>query len=246
MPTSRAAARALLRGARLLLDTVLPPLCPGCERELPPRFWLCPACRRRLRPAPPGSICFRCRVERRPGGSREAGRECADPGHAGDRGWAAWWMEPPLDAVIHAFKYRDRSDLAPALGRLLAARVPLPGPAPPAGVLGVPLHRTRLRARGYDQAGLLARAAAVRWGVPPMTGLLVRSRGTRAQARLAEADRAANVASAFRAPHPSWAAGRDWVLVDDVVTTGATIQSAAGALREAGARRVVPVALALA
>jgi ComF family protein len=151
-------------------------------------------------------------------------------------------MEPPLDALIHALKYGNRPDLALPLGRLLASRVHLEGD----GLVAVPLHRTRRRERGYNQAGLLAEAAGRVWGVPVIEGLLVRSRSTAAQARLRRSERSRNVGSAFRVAVPSWARGRSFVLLDDVGTSGSTLGAAAGPLLEAGAKRVVPVTLALA
>ncbi len=153
-------------------------------------------------------------------------------------------MEPPLDALVHGLKYHGRRDLARPLGRILADRVD-PGLAG-ACLTAVPLHRTRLRARGYNQAGLLAGAAAPRWGCPPVPDALRRPRATRAQARLPESSRAGNVAGAFECREGAWIAGRSWVLVDDVATTGSTLLAAARALEAAGAARVVPVALALA
>ena len=152
-------------------------------------------------------------------------------------------MEAPLDAVVHGLKYEGRRDLAPALGRLVA-RQTTPGLVAP--VIAVPLHPTRRRERGYNQAELLARSAAVGWSLLAVTGVLERARATRPQARLPEADRAANLDGAFRVREPAWVRGRSWVLVDDVMTTGSTVLAAGEALLEAGARRVVPVALALA
>lgn len=241
---ARRAARIAARQARhALLDTLLPPLCPGCRREMASGRWLCTACRRALRAAPAGRICIVCRAEQRPRGDREAGYHCRHPEHVNLHGRAAWWMEEPLDAIIHSYKYESRDDLARALARLLVARIPT---LEADGVTSVPLHRTRRRERGYNQAALLGREAAIRWGIPWVPDLLERARATRPQARLREIDRAANVASAFRVTHPGWAAGRAWVLIDDVVTTGSTVHAAAQGLLEAGARAVIPVALAVA
>ncbi len=233
----------LRRGSRLLLDTLFPPLCPGCGVELTARRWLCGSCRRRLRRAPAGPFCPVCRVRDRPGGDREAGFDCRDPAHEAFTAYSAFWMEPPLDAVIHAFKYGGRRDLARALGRVTSVVRP---PAGEATVVGVPPHRTRRRERGYDQAGLLARAVAVRWGFLPGPAVLERQRATRPQARLSEAERAANLAGAFRLREPGWARSRSWILVDDVATTGSTLLEAGQTLLAGGARRVIGVTLAVA
>jgi ComF family protein len=213
---SRIARIACRRARRTLIDTLLPPLCPGCRCELASGRWLCTDCRRALRAAPDGPICIACRAEQRPRGDREAGYHCRRPDHVNLHGRAAWWMEEPLDAIVHGFKYEGRDDVARALARILVARIPV---LDADGVTAVPLHRTRRRERGYNQAALLGREAAIRWGIPWVPDLLERARATRPQARLAETDRAANVAFAFRPIQPGWVQGRTWVLIDDVVTT---------------------------
>jgi ComF family protein len=152
-------------------------------------------------------------------------------------------MEDPLDAVVHGFKYGGRPDLARPLGRILAAGAK---PDPGLLVLPVPLHRRRLRERGYNQAALLARAAAASWGAPAVDTVLVRTVATPPQARLPETRRHANVSGAFAVPEPGVVRGRAFVLVDDVVTTGSTLVEASRSLYAGGASRVMPVALALA
>lgn len=151
-------------------------------------------------------------------------------------------MEPPLDRVVHRLKYEGRRDLAPALGNLLARGIPDPGGL----ALAVPLHAHRARERGYNQAGLLGRKAASRWGTPWVEGALSRIRATRAQARLPRELREKNVSQAFGVRETGWVTGRRWILVDDVATSGNTLCAAAGALYAAGAARVIPVSLALA
>jgi predicted amidophosphoribosyltransferase len=145
----------------------------------------------------------------------------------------------PVADAVHALKYGGRPDAAGPLGRWLAGRVELPRGA---RVAWVPLGPGRRTARGYDQAMILAAALAREAGLPLQRGALRRVRETPPQVGRDRAARARNVAGAFAAS-PS-VAGRDVVLVDDVVTTGATAEAAVAALAAAGARSVVVVALA--
>lgn len=188
----------------------------------PPR---CPACGEDPLPASP--FCAVCDGAVEPAPAGEAGLQAG-----------ALFGGPVADAV-HALKYGGRADAALPLGRWLAGRVRLP---PGAAVVWVPLGRRRLVQRGYDQAMLLAGPLARSAGAPLLRGALRRVRETRPQVGSDRAARAANVEGAFAAS--ARVAGRDLVLVDDVVTTGATARAAAAALRAAGARSVEVVALA--
>lgn len=118
---------------------------------------------------------------------------------------------------------------------LLAARYPF---APGALLVPVPLHPVRLRSRGFNQALLLARPLGRALGLPVAPRALRRIRRTQAQPGLGAAERRVNLAGAFVVCHPATVSGRHVVLVDDVLTTGATANACAGALRAAGASRV--------
>ena len=138
----------------------------------------------------------------------------------------------PVAGLVQRFKFHE--DLA--AGRLLAGQsLPaLTGPTPQL-LLPVPLHRSRLRQRGYNQALELARYWGRCRGVPVAASLLVRCRATRSQSSLPAGERRTNLAGAFRAscPVPAHVA-----LIDDVVTTGSTVGEAARALLASGATRV--------
>lgn len=194
------------------------------DLAFPPR---CPACGDA--PSVPSPFCALC-------------DGAIDPAPAGPDGSRAGALfGGPIADAIHALKYGDRAEAAAPLGRWLAGRVVVP---PGARVAWVPLARGRRTARGYDQAMLLAGAFARAAGLRLLRGAIRRVRETPPQVGLDRAARARNVEGAFVAS-PA-VAGLDLVLVDDVVTTGATAAAATRALRAAGARGVTVVAVACA
>jgi ComF family protein len=214
-----------------LLDLLYPPRCAACGEAGEP---FCATCADAI--LPPSDGCPRCG---RSGRATTCGACLLHP-PAFDGVQAGGLFGGPLADAIHALKYGDRPALARPLGRWLAARVVLPSAAL---VVAVPLGRKRRLRRGYDQAGRLAEQLARAAGAPRLTGALRRVRETPPQVGRSRAARAANVAGAFTAD-PARVAGRELVLVDDVVTTGATADAAARALLAAGAARVTVVALA--
>ncbi len=226
---------------RGLLDLLLPPACAVCEALLDaPGEVLCPDCLAELAPLG-GAACARCGL---PG---------ADPCPAcrGEPGplallRAGWAYEGALQQAVLRMKLGRRIELAEALGARLAA-LALPGWDWPALdlVVPVPLHARRLHARGFNQAAVIARALTRRHGLPLSLDHLVRPRSTPEQARAPDrAARRANVRGAFavRSGHPF--GGKLVALVDDVITTGATLEAAAEALLAAGAREVRGLAVA--
>ena len=201
-----------------LLDLVFPPRCPGCRAR---GVLLCPRC------------IEQCKALRLPSGvlPRRSMLITAT---------GLYHYDAPLRQAIHAFKYRRRRTLAGPLGDLLVAALPDAVRACDA-VVPVPLHPGRLRERGFNQSALLAERVAAILGLP-LAGGLGRVRATPHQVGLDRIAREENVRGAF-----VWegAAPPDTVLlVDDVLTTGATIQECARALRAAGAREVKAIALA--
>jgi ComF family protein len=226
---------------------LLPSWCSGCDVRLPWRpspLGLCPTCRRDL-PRPPSNRCPWCAATTP---QEPRGRPCPSCQRrppAFDGLVAAWSYRPPIDEVIRRLKYGRLEFLADDLGAGLAAAV---GAA--AGrhdwVTAVPLHWRRRRARGYDQAALLAVATARGLGLP-YRSFLVRVRSTPPQVSRTAALRRANLAGAFRCRiwRAAALAGADILLVDDVATTGATLDAASRALKAGGAARVTAAVAAL-
>ena len=227
-------ARAGRAAARALIEAAFPSACVACAARLDGTMAdaaalpLCPPCARALADCGP-PFCLDCA---RAGGSPRA---CRRGDHRRLRAGFTW--NEPLRDVVHAFKFGGAEALAPLLVAA-AWRGPAFADAPrPDLVVAVPLHRLRRRERGYDQAAALA-AAFARHAGSPVVAALARTRATAQQARLSAAARRANVGAAFAAVEPALVRGRRVALVDDVVTTGATVQAAADALAAAGARTI--------
>jgi len=156
---------------------------------------------------------------------------------------AALLYESPVDELITGLKFHGRLAAARVLGELLAIRVGEAGQfgaSQPDTLVPVPLHRWRLLRRGYNQAALIANTAGRTLGIPVRPRWLRRCRKTLPQMQLGRRERLAGPAGAFRVPdrYRHACAGAHVALVDDVMTTGATLAACAAALRDAGADRV--------
>jgi ComF family protein len=200
-------------------------LCAACEADLAPNTPCCPLCALSLATAAPA--CGAC-LRRAP------------PFAAA---WVPFRYGHPLDLLEGRFKFHADLAAGRVLAELLVARAAQAGPALPQLLVPVPLHQARLRARGYNQALELARPLACALGLPLRHDLLARSRATAAQTGLDAKTRRRNLHGAFEAaPASAWP---DHVaLLDDVMTTGATLGEATRTLRRAGVARVDVWALA--
>lgn len=214
------------------IDLVYPRRCGGCRRR---GTWLCIDCDAALtRFATPW--CARCGVPMTYDTCRCASMPAGLDAVRSVGPYAGW-----LRGAITECKYHGEWARSALLGTLIAGVAA--ELAPFDALVPVPLHRARLRHRGFNQSRMLADHAANRLSVP-VEDLLVRSRRTEAQARLGAQDRVQNVKDAFVVIAGPGIAGRSLILIDDVITTGATLSACADALRHAGASSVSAVTVA--
>jgi ComF family protein len=227
---------------RAVLDAVLPPRCIACDAEIGAAAdGMCPACAVTVHPIGRRG-CRKCGAEP-PAGTAPRPRRCRrcrDRRFAFRRAVAAARYARALRDAVLAVKFGGRREGTAYLGDLVADAVLASGVGRGAGlVVPVPLHPTRRLVRGFDQAELLARRVARRLGLPCASRALRRRRRTRAQAAAPPGARAANLRDAFGPGLQRRSArGRRVLLVDDVLSTGATVDAAARALLALGARSV--------
>jgi ComF family protein len=233
-----------------LLDLLLPAGCVVCGAWIPGGVagsLVCGRCRSRL-PRAPWPRCPRCHHPLGTGRAEAARcRECREWPEALAGARFATLLAPPADALVHALKYEGWAELAAEMGRAMAAelRVGREAPSHRRVVVPVPTTAARVRARGYNQAELLARSVAAALDLP-FVEALVRTRGGPTQVALPPSQRRANVKGAFalRDGQSARVVGAHVVLVDDVLTTGSTAGAAASELARVGASEITLVVFA--
>ena len=204
-------------GVPFALRTAVPKLCPDCRKAIPDAPCACPKCGLAL-PGTQAALCGECLNDPPP--------------------WEAFRMlgfyENLLRELLLRAKFGGEAAVLAVLGELLALRCG--DLTPPQAVLPMPLHTQRLRERGFNQCQELARPLASGFGAPLRPDLLIRRESGHSQRGLSRAGRLENLKHAFLAP--ASAAGLRILLIDDIMTTGATARFAARALVKAGAARV--------
>lgn len=230
---------------RYLADLALPPLCAACHAPIDRHGLLCPSCWSGIAFLHP-PVCDRLGLPLpfAHGGEMISSAALANP-PVFDRARAAARYEGIMRELIHDLKFRDRHEGLALFGRLMAAAARQLTPAADI-ITPIPLSRLRLAARRFNQAALLASALGRETGTPVALMALRRTRRTVSQVGLSRAERRKNVGGAF-AVAPGQAGrieGRRVLLVDDVITTGATADACAAVLKAAGAQAVDVVALA--
>ena len=227
-----------------LLNFLYPPRCAACDAGLPidTTRRVCAPCLAAVEPLRP-PLCLVCGAPLHAAADDERCGHCraAPPAFDSARAVTRYRSGADGSSTVAALLRRHKYGLDQSLGRALAEYLDA---APPldAGaydvVIPVPLHRTRLRWRGFNQAALLGAALARRLNCALDVATLARVRSTASQTARDRAQRVRNVRDAFTVRRPARVAGRRVLLVDDVMTTGATADECARVLRAAGARRI--------
>ncbi len=205
-----------------LLHLFYPSLCEGCQSPLIGSEWvLCLACESQLPETGYHHIAENDTV------MRFAGRVPLTSGTS-----LAWFTADGLmQHLIHGLKYNKKKETGLYLGNLLGQRIAEAGwPEPPEIIIPVPLHPAKEAKRGYNQSDLIARGIAEAIGAKVGKDILVRARKTESQTNKSRTERVKNMENAFQLKNPSAIAGKHLLLVDDVLTTGATLEACATAL----------------
>ena len=217
--------------AKQLINLIYPPRCPICGQPAPFGSGLCPKCR----PLLPAIETKRCRKCGKPiEDFNVLCPDCEKEDHLYDRGLGIFMYDETMKRAISELKYKGRREYGEAFGDLLYenARSELMYWKPDC-LIPIPLHPARARERGYNQALIISEALSARCGIPTRSDILVRTMETDRMKELSAKDRMNNLMRAFSAPGDCRGVRRA-VLIDDIYTTGATIDAASAVLRRAG------------
>lgn len=217
------------------LNILYPRRCPVCHRILrDQKALICPECENVFQPIKEG-YCLKCGSPVKP--EEEYCRDCAGKRRSFDEGRGIFLYDQKMRRSLIRYKYYGSREYADyyavsmyryGRGNILRWK--------PDVIIPVPLHRRKLRMRGFNQSGILAEKLGIFLDIPVSEGTLRKIRGTRSQKKLDAAQRRKNLRQAFRAERRL--DGLTVLLVDDVYTTGSTVEAAAACLKEAGAKKV--------
>jgi ComF family protein len=222
---------------RVALDLFFPPWCIGCGRE---GKYICDACRQNL-PLISPPICITCGRPLTIDGSCPG---CIEKPVEIDGIRAPFLFDGVIRKAVHELKYRNLKAIAPLLSGFLYDFL-LENPLPIDVLVPIPIHKKRQRERGYNQSSLIARELGKMTGMPLIEDSLIRQVNTPPQVRTTSAaERRKNLADAFACVNRRLE-GKHILLIDDVSTSGATLNTGAGVLKAAGAASVWGLAIAL-
>jgi ComF family protein len=225
---------------RTLLDFFFPPLCHVCRTHIPDAgpLHICPDCRIQFT-AIASPLCPLCGIPFTGAGSDHLCGPCITNHSHIDAARAAYVYEGACRSMIHTFKYGNKTHLRRPLALLTVQQLDeFVRSRTPDMIIPVPLHRKRLRNRGFNQAILLGEFFSSQWNIPLVRHNLCRNRWTEPQINLVASARRENVKGAFTVQNEAELQGRRVLLVDDVCTTGSTVEECAVVLKSAGAADV--------
>ncbi len=229
-----------------LLDFLFPPLCHICRSFIPDagELHICTNCRERL-PLAISPLCNICGIQFTGAGNDHICGQCiTHPPHF-DCARAHLLYEGAAREMIHSFKYQHKTHLRRPLALLaLEGLTDFIVEQSPDLIVPVPLHRSRLRSRGFNQALLLGNILSDRLSIPMLPNGLAKIRQTEPQIELSAEQRRSNVKGAFTSTRPTDIAGRRILLLDDVMTTGSTVDECSKELKKTGANSILVVTIA--
>lgn len=229
-----------------LLDFFFPPLCHVCRRFIPDAgaLHICAPCREGM-PSVEHPLCTICGTPFLGAGNDHPCGDCLTDRPAFDIARAPLLYEGHSRKLIHAFKYSNKTHLRRPLALLAAESLTeFVASRAPDVIVPVPLHVRRLRSRGFNQAVLLGELLARMWRIPLARRAMQRIRWTEPQISLSADERRNNVKGAFAVADRAAVAGKHVLLLDDVLTTGSTVQECSRVLKRAGAAAVTVITIA--
>lgn len=237
-PITRQTKILIKRSKNYLLDLILPKECLGCGLE---GAWLCPDCRRQTISLK-SFFCPKCQKLNQNG---EFCHACRKDSNLAGIIIAAHYQKGALKEAIHVYKYEGIwGELENYLAKLLIKRLTNHLPSGKKVIIPIPLHYKKQMERGFNQAERLARIISRKFNLPLETKAIKRIKETDSQANLKKKDRLKNIKGAFKIKSAKNIKGRTILLLDDVATTGTTLNEAARVLKKNGARRVWGVVIA--
>ncbi len=219
-----------------ILDMLYPPRCPICDGVVLPEEGICDLCRKKVRYVTEPA-CMQC-GQPLENPRQEFCPDCMKKKHGFVQGKALWVYEEGVKASVYRFKYQNKREY----GKVYASEIALRYGAwikrqGIEAIVPIPLYRRKQKRRGYNQAEILAKELGRALGIPVCTDLLIRVRDTKPQKTLNDAERKNNLKNAFKTAQ-NIVQLRCILVVDDIYTTGSTLDSAAAVLKEAGAARI--------
>jgi len=231
----------------VLLDIIYPAFCPGCkskikaESELP----ICQTCLGHVK-IDDSPRCYKCGNRLEGVRSNKYGcRFCRKKTYSFDHAFSVARYTGATKACLHLFKYKRKTQLAKPLGQMMLAFINHQDAIDTLDlIIPVPLHRSKLIERGFNQAELLSKILAAGLNKDISCNNLYRVKKTRSQFKLKKTERFKNVENGFACRYPDKLYGKSILLVDDIFTTGATLNECALSLKEAGAKAVIALTMA--